>query len=139
MMTDTASGAIGAASFHDTSALSDLRLAAKEDQEGATMAVARQFESIFIQMMLKSMRSAMPEGGLFQSNQMETFQEMFDQQLGVTLAEQQGIGLAEIIARQLSPGGKTVSTDGAAIAYQEQETLKLENNSPINQSEGHGP
>ena len=120
------------ASYHDFSGLNELRKAAKDDPEAATLEVAKQFESIFIQMMLKSMRAALPDGGLFDSNQMDTFQEMFDQQLGVSMANEKGLGLADVIARQLSPPAKTPSASVAAASYAEQNILKPAVFLPIN-------
>jgi len=58
---------------------------------------------MFIQMMLKSMREALPKDGLFSSNDMDTYTEMADQQIAVNMAESGGIGLADVIARQLRP------------------------------------
>ena len=46
-------------------------------------------------MMLKAMREATIEGGLFQSNQMEVYQGMHDSQLALALSSQGGLGLAE--------------------------------------------
>jgi len=66
---------------------------------------------MFIQMMLKSMRDAVPEGGLFNSNDMKTYTEMADQQIAVNLAKSGGIGLAEVITRQL-----TMARSGSEIA-----------------------
>ena len=63
--------------------------------------MARQFEALFLQMMLKSMRDAVPEGGLFDSNGGELYQEMHDKQLSVTLSEQGGIGLARMMVEQM--------------------------------------
>ena len=68
----------------------------------AAKEVATQFEAMFIQMMLKSMRDAVPKGGLFNSNDMETYTEMADQQIAINLAKSGGIGLAEVITRQLT-------------------------------------
>jgi flagellar protein FlgJ len=58
---------------------------------------------MFIQMMLKGMRDALPKDGLFSSNDMDTYTEMADQQIAVNMAESGGIGLADVIARQLRP------------------------------------
>ena len=56
------------------------------------------------------MRDAVPKGGLFNSNDMETYTEMADQQIAINLAKSGGIGLAEVITRQLTLG----RTDDAA-------------------------
>jgi flagellar protein FlgJ len=58
------------------------------------------FESVFLQMALKSMREATPEGGLFTDNTQKTYQAMYDQELVQSLSGK-GLGLAQEIARQL--------------------------------------
>ena len=100
-----------ASHYHDASALSRLKLASKEDPQAAAKEVATQFEAMFIQMMLKSMRDAVPKGGLFNSNDMETYTEMADQQIAINLAKSGGIGLADVITRQLTLGRSTQGSD----------------------------
>ena len=90
--------------YHDASALSRLKHVSRDNPVEAAKEVATQFEAMFIQMMLKSMRDAVPKGGLFNSNDMETYTEMADQQIAVNLAKGGGIGLADVIARQLTLG-----------------------------------
>jgi flagellar protein FlgJ len=56
-------------------------------------------------MMVKSMRDAnkvFSEGNMLQSSETEFYQQMFDSQLSVSLSTGRGIGLAEVIKRQLS-------------------------------------
>ena len=89
--------------YHDLNGLTDLKRASREDPDAAIDEVAKQFESMFIQMMLKSMRDALPKDGLFSSNDMDTYTEMADQQIAVNMAESGGIGLSDVIARQLRP------------------------------------
>ena len=87
--------------YADLNQLSTLKAQANTDPEQAIKEVAAQFESMFVSMMMKSMRDALPGDSLFSSNQMETYQEMFDQQLAVDLSNKGGLGLAEIIEQQL--------------------------------------
>jgi flagellar protein FlgJ len=91
--------------YHDFSGLAELKYQAREDQAGSTAKVARQFESLFVQMMVKQMRQASFGGGIFDSDRTRFYQDMYDQQLAVHLAEQGGIGLSEVMTRQL--GGET--------------------------------
>ena len=100
-----------AAAYHDFSGFSHLRARVREGAEGATRDVASQFESIFIQIMLKSMRDTIPEGGLFDSSQMTLYQEMFDQQISLDMARRGGIGLADIIEQQLGIDGNAGHSD----------------------------
>lgn len=88
--------------YNDFSGLGDLRLQAKLDPDAAAREVAEQFESIFVGMMMKSMRDATPKDGLFNSDQMEAYQEMFDKQLAVDLSAKGGLGLASMIEQQIA-------------------------------------
>jgi len=76
----------------------------KAQKAKATEAVAKQLESIFLQMMLKSMRKASPVGKSGETDQMRFYQDMFDKQIALDLANRKngGIGLAKIIQQQLS-------------------------------------
>ena len=87
--------------YTDFSALGSLRARARADREGAVDEVARQFESLFTQMMLRSMRDASFGGGLLDSQQSRFYRDMYDQQLAIELSSQRGLGLAEVIKRQL--------------------------------------
>jgi flagellar protein FlgJ len=71
-------------------------------QEGAKQA-AKQFEVLFMQMVLKSMREATPAEGLFGSQQEKTYTSMLDQQLAQNLSGR-GLGLAEAMFAQLNRG-----------------------------------
>jgi flagellar protein FlgJ len=85
----------------DAQGLNSLRLKARQSPDQALKQVAQQFESVFMNMMLKSMRDATPQSGLLDSEQTKTFTAMLDQQLSQNLAGK-GLGLADIMVRQLS-------------------------------------
>ncbi|MCU1716477.1 flagellar assembly peptidoglycan hydrolase FlgJ [Pseudomonas sp. 5P_3.1_Bac2] len=76
------------------------------DSEENIKKVAKEFESLFMNEMLKAMRSAnevFGEGNFMNSNESKTYQDMYDQQLSVTLANNKnGIGLADVLERQMS-------------------------------------
>jgi flagellar protein FlgJ len=62
------------------------------------------FETMFLQMMYRSMRATVPESPLFgKSNAMSIFEEMRDNELMKQTAESGGLGLADIIYKQLAP------------------------------------
>ena len=91
--------------YNNLNGLQSINHQAKTDKEGALDAVAKQFESIFVSMMIKSMRDAnkgFSEGNLLQSSESDSYRQMFDSQLAVSLSTGQGIGLADVIKRQLS-------------------------------------
>lgn len=90
--------------YTDFEGLAALKAKARNDEEAALDEVSRQFESMFLQMMLKSMRDASFGGGLLDSKQSEFYRDMHDQQLAVDLAQKKSIGLAAVIKRQLGGG-----------------------------------
>ena len=115
---NTSAAPLSSGQYHDLNGLTDLKRASRENPNAATDEVAEQFESMFIQMMLKSMRDAVPKGGLFSSNDMDTYTEMADQQIAVNMAKSGGIGLADVIARQLQPDAGMNEDRQAGVAKQ---------------------
>ncbi|WP_036169472.1 flagellar assembly peptidoglycan hydrolase FlgJ [Massilia sp. 9096] len=85
----------------DTNGLSDLKKSAKTGSPDALKGAATQFESMYINMMMKSMRDATPQDGLMDSQETKTYTSMLDQQMSQKLAKR-GIGLADVLVRQLS-------------------------------------
>ena len=114
-------------SYTDFGGLADLRRQAQADPEQALSAVARQFESLFIKMMLKSMRDAGFGDPYFDSSQQELYRDMFDNQISLDMAKGQGIGLAEALTRQLRrylppasdkpPGGSVAATGSEEFTW----------------------
>ena len=86
----------------DSQSLDKLRLQAKQSPDKALKGAAQQFEQVFLNMMLKSMREATPQEGMFDNDQTKMFTGMLDQQLSQSMSSGQGVGLAEIMVRQLS-------------------------------------
>jgi flagellar protein FlgJ len=84
----------------DARSLDALRRDASDDPRAALRQAAGQFEALFMQQLLKSMRDAMPKSGMFDGPGHETYVGMLDQQLAQSMSNRPG-GLAEIIARQL--------------------------------------
>lgn len=84
----------------DRPTLDALRRRASNDPSAATKEAARQFEALFMQTLLKSMRDALPNSGLFGANESATYTAMLDQQFATMLAGRPG-GLAERLAQQL--------------------------------------
>src|SRR5687768_1932882 len=87
----------------DVQAVDGLRLASKKTGQAALEAAAKQFEALFMNMMLKSMRDATPQDSLVDSEQSRLYISMLDQQLSQSMASR-GIGLADIMVRQLRHG-----------------------------------
>ncbi|MGB9110971.1 MAG: flagellar assembly peptidoglycan hydrolase FlgJ, partial [Telluria sp.] len=98
----------------DTNSLGDLKQSAKAGSPDALKGAATQFESMFVNMMMKSMRDATPQDGPMDSQETRTFTSMLDQQMSQKLAKR-GIGLADVLVRQLS-----AQQTGAALAKEMQ-------------------
>lgn len=90
--------------YTDFSGLNALKHGAQTDKKAALEEVARQFESVFLSEMLKSMRKAgevFAEGNYLNTDQSQMYQDMFDSQLSLSMTGGQGTGLAEALVRQL--------------------------------------
>lgn len=91
-----------AAKFYlDVNGLGALRLQAEKNPNAALPVVVKQFEAVFMDMMLKSMRDASMQNGPLDSEQTKMYTSMFDQQMSELLAKK-GLGLAAIMEKQLS-------------------------------------
>jgi flagellar protein FlgJ len=84
----------------DVQGLERLKHTARNDEAAGLRGAAQQFEALFLQMMLKSMRDTIPSGGMLDSQQTEFYQSMMDQQWAQTMAGR-GIGLADHLVAQL--------------------------------------
>lgn len=85
----------------DARALDALRQGASKDPKAAAGKAAAQFEALFMQKLLQSMREAMPRSAMFSGPGHDTYVSMLDQQLSQSLAGRPG-GLAELIEKQLT-------------------------------------
>ncbi|MBW0145995.1 flagellar assembly peptidoglycan hydrolase FlgJ [Marinobacter arenosus] len=105
--------------YTDFSGLNALKSQARTDKQAALEEVARQFESLFLSEMLKSMRKAgdvFAEGNYLNSSQSEFYRDMFDSQLSLTMAKGQGTGLAEALVRQLGQQVPGLDNQGGKLA-----------------------
>lgn len=102
---------------NDIKGLDELRRAAQSGDSKALDEAAKQFEAIFVQMMLKSMRKAQDvmsdKDSPFNSEQVKFYRDMHDTQIASDLASNGSIGLAEIIVRQLGKTGDGYMPAGA--------------------------
>lgn len=92
----------------DSSSLNELksRVRQQPQSEEAQLAVARQTEGMFIQMMLKSMREALPKDGLLNSEQTRLYASLYDQQIAQQISAK-GTGLADMMLKQMSSASVT--------------------------------
>ena len=126
-----------ARNVHDLSSLNRLREAAYSKDDKALKEAAEQFEAIFVQMMLKSMRKAQDamadKDSPFNSEQVKFYRDMHDKQLAQDLSSSGGVGLAEIIVQQLGqhdindfiPAG-VARSDGNLASLNRQREQRLE-------------
>lgn len=85
----------------DVQGFEGLRAQAASSPQQGLKTVARQFDAVFLNMMLKSMREATPKEGLLDSHDGATYTAMLDQQLAQQLSTK-GVGVADALVKQLS-------------------------------------
>mgnify|MGYP000737120933 FL=1 len=91
-------------SFTDLSSLDAIRQKGRDNSDEALEDIAKQFESMLVRMMLKSMRDAndiFAKGNPLSSNEGKTYEQMYDDQLALTLSVGRGMGIADVMVRQL--------------------------------------
>jgi flagellar protein FlgJ len=107
-------------SYLDFDGLGQLKGQARQDAKGAIRETAQQFEALFLQMMMKSMRESIVKSELSESNTMETFEGMFDKEVSVQLAKKNSMGLADMLVKNLEQQQANVATT-AEILKQRQD------------------
>ncbi len=136
-MVDMRKGALisgDSASYSDLNRLNQLKVGDK-NSEGNLRKVAQEFESLFLGEMLKSMRSATEALG--KDNPMNTpeakqYQEMYDQQLAVSMSrEGGGIGLADVLLRQMSKNKPLASGEAATLSAAKQQDALDKAKAPV--------
>jgi flagellar protein FlgJ len=111
----------------DFAGLAQMRAGAVQGDEKVTKEVAQQFEAIFINMMLKSMREATDRSGLLDSESTKTYESMFDQQLSTELAAHGTFGIAQALQNQLNLS-PTAKTEGGALSLPKSQGYELRQN-----------
>ena len=110
---------VGADSYTDLANLNAITQLGRKDKAQALEKIAEQFESMMVRMMMKSMRAAnsvFAEGNMLSSQEGDMYQDMFDDQVALSLSQGRGMGIADVMIRQLNqrygneqPSTKTVS------------------------------
>ena len=101
-----------ASTYTDLAGLENIKLL--KDEKQALSTVAKQFEGIFLNMMLKSMRAAnetFSKDSILSSDDVKFYQNMLDNQLSLSLSQGEGMGLAKMLVRQLSANNESVVTN----------------------------
>ena len=139
---NAAAGIASTSSVLDIGALANLKRQAKSGDPAANKAVAKQFEALFLQMVLKSMREATPREGLLDSEAGRLYESLLDQQLSLNLGGgKRGLGLAEMIEAQMNRQNAPPPTSSEGLPLQraprafplpEQKALPLSGEAAIN-------
>src|SRR4051794_2937136 len=85
----------------DFGSLAALRKDARAQDPTALKKAAQQFEALFTQMLLKSARAANLGDDVMGGSQTAFYQDMFDQQMALHLSTGKGIGLADVLVKQM--------------------------------------
>ncbi len=127
--TATSNSNVGADSYTDLANLHSITQLGRKNKGQALGKIAEQFESMMVRMMMKSMRSAnsvFAEGNFLSSKEGDMYQDMFDDQVALSLSQGRGMGIAEVMVRQLNQrfGNEEKSMEGGSL----QEYLDKRNN-----------
>lgn len=91
----------GAGSYLDFDALGRLKGQAAKDGKSAARETAQQFEALFLQMMMKSMRDASFKSDLVESQAKDTFEGMFDKEVSLAMAKKNTLGLTDMLIKNM--------------------------------------
>ncbi|MFN0314229.1 MAG: rod-binding protein [Burkholderiales bacterium] len=89
----------------DPKTTAQLRGRTEKDPEGALKMAAQQFESLVLDIVFKSMRKTVSEGSLFDNESTRLYTDMLDQEMSKKIASSGGLGLADMLLKQLQPLG----------------------------------
>ena len=106
------SGALDQRFALDVQGVDALRRTTRTSPQEGLRQVSRQFEALFMNMVLKSMREATPQSGLLDNTNEKLYTSMLDQQLSQNLSGR-GLGLAEAMLVQLQRATASATPDAA--------------------------
>ncbi|CAL4326404.1 rod-binding protein [Buchnera aphidicola] len=89
-------------SNYGTQFIRELKYQVHNDSKKYSIQTAKEVESLFIQMLLKSMRNSLPQDDLLGNNQSRLYTDIYDQEISRCMS-QKGIGLTDIILKQIQP------------------------------------
>lgn len=120
----------------DVKGAQDLRAQFKTDPQAGLKSAAREFEALFLQMVMKSMRATTSQDGLMESDASRFFTGMLDQQVAQDLSRTGSVGLAELLEQQLSQQVQGTVSPPASISAPSMTDLPL--TSPTGIGAGRG-
>jgi Rod binding domain-containing protein len=107
-------------SYLDFDGLGQLKGQARTDSKGALRETAQQFEALFLQMTMKSMRESVVKSDLIESNTSDQFESMFDKEVSVQLSKRNSMGLADMLVKNLD--ARQASTPATADVLKARDT-----------------
>lgn len=108
-----------ARSYLDFQGLGELRGQAARDGKAALRETAQQFEALFLQMMMKSMRESIEKSNLMSSPHADTFEAMFDKEVSMAMAKRNSIGLADMLVEAQTRQMNAITPAADALAARE--------------------
>jgi flagellar protein FlgJ len=111
-----AAGTREASTWLDLQGLRQLKAGSEERRPENVRAVAQQFEQVFLGMMLKSMRDAKLADSSLDGEGTRLYQDLYDKQVTLQMAQGRGLGIAEMLVRQLAPDAAKPAPSGGAEA-----------------------
>jgi Rod binding domain-containing protein len=122
-------------SYLDFDGLGQLKGQARQDAKAATRETAQQFEALFIQMMMKSMRDSVVKSDLSENAPLDTYQSIFDKEVSVQLAKRNSMGLADMLVKNLEQQQAAVVSTAEMLKMREDGALPPAKPIPLNPKE----
>ena len=122
-------------SYLDFDGLGQLKGQARQDAKAATRETAQQFEALFIQMMMKSMRDSVIKSELSENAPLDTYQSIFDKEVSVQLAKRNSMGLADMLVKNLEQQQAAVVSTAEMLKMREDGALPPAKPIPLNPKE----
>ena len=123
---NAALGGTGTGSYLDFEALGRLKGKAAKDGKSAARETAQQFEALFLQMMMKSMRDASFKSDLVESQAKDTFEGMFDKEVSLAMAKKNTLGLADLLLKNMPDPAVQAANAQAIKDIQDQQASKAQ-------------
>ncbi len=105
-------------SYLDFKGLGELKGRAARDGKAALRETAQQFEAMFLQMMIKSMRETIEKSDLTDSQHADLFEGMFDREVSLAMARRNSLGLADMLVQAQTRQMSAMSTAEALQSRQ---------------------
>jgi flagellar protein FlgJ len=103
-------------SYLDFQGLAELKGQAARDGKAALRETAQQFEALFLQMMMKSMRESIEKSDLLNSSHTETYEALFDREVSLAMAKRNAVGLADMLVQAQERQMSAMTTEQALQA-----------------------